>query len=179
MHGKQVELHLAGLEYKARNWAFDLRGKSNVVIVGFRFIGCEPCTGNMNVLPPHSAVLSNNIIIDNIRAKYMNHAFLQGAGTYSSDLIYGSALVHGMKLGSNCVIKNSEFKYSATQVIWAGANTLIENNLGSDIGYEGNYGCFVIPMNSTGGQRILRNTVSRVCRSVIDFGGDGPDQGGR
>src|SRR5688572_22656987 len=31
-----------GLQYKARNWGFDLRGKSNVTIEGLTFIGCEP-----------------------------------------------------------------------------------------------------------------------------------------
>ena len=142
-----------GVEYKARNWAFDLRGKSNITITGLSFIGCEPMTGNVN---------SNSIILDNIRAKYTNHTFTQQGG----DLIYRSPRMNGMKLiGSNCIVRNSEFKYAASQLIWAGPNCLVENNLASDIGYEGNYGAFVTPYTSAGGVRILRNTVSRVCRS--------------
>src|SRR5690606_13426820 len=30
-----------GVEYKARNWGFDLRGISHVSITGLEFIGCE------------------------------------------------------------------------------------------------------------------------------------------
>lgn len=147
-----------GVEYKARNWGFDLRGKSNVQIVGLTFKGCEPATGDVN---------SHNNVIDNVRATYMNHAFMQ----VDPDQIYNSPKQNGIKfLGNNNTVKNSEFQYAASQVIWAGPGTIVENNLCSDISYEGNYGAFVTPYPGAGNIKILRNTVSRVGRSVIDFG---------
>ncbi len=155
-----------GVEYKARNWGFDLRGKDNVIIQGLHFIGCEPATGDTG---------TDGCTIDNIRATYDNHAFTQAG----SDHIYRSALMNGIKLlGSNNTIKNSEFQYAASQLIWAGPNALIQNNLASNISYEGNYGAFCSPWLSAGGQRIIYNTVSRLGRSAIDFGYDGPDEGG-
>ena len=113
---------------------------------------------------------TDGCIIDNIRATYTNHAFTQAGG----DNIYRSPSMHGMKiLGSGNTIKNSEFKYAASQLIWAGPNSIIQNNLASDISYEGNYGAFVTPSNGADGQKITYNTVSRVGRSHIDFGYDG------
>lgn len=155
-----------GLQYKARNWGFDLRGRDNVVIQGLHFIGCEPATGDTN---------TDGCTIDNIRATYTNHAFTQQGG----DLIYRSPIMHGIKLlGNNNTIKNSEFKYCASQLIWAGENALIQNNLASDISYEGNYGAFVTPHINADGCRILYNTASRLGRSAVDFGYDGPSSGG-
>ena len=34
------------VEYKARNWGFDLRGKTGVRIIGVHFFGCEPAMGD-------------------------------------------------------------------------------------------------------------------------------------
>ena len=150
-----------GIEYKSRNWGFDLRGKDNVTITGLTFIGCEPMTGDVN---------TDGCVIDNIRATYTNHAFTQ----IDPDNIYRSPKMHGMKImGNNNIIRNSEFQYCASNLIWAGPNSLVTNNLASDISYEGNYGAFVIPSAGAGGQQITYNTVSRVGRSAVDFGYDG------
>lgn len=147
-----------GVEFKSRNWGFDLRGKSNVNIIGLHFKGCEPATGDGN---------TNSCTIDNIRVTYQNHAFMQ----VDPDQIYNSPKQNGIKLlGTGNTIKNSEFQYAASQVIWGAEGMLIENNLASDISYEGNYGAFVTPWPGADNIRILRNTVSRVGRSAIDFG---------
>lgn len=147
-----------GIEYKVRNWGFDIRGKDNVEITGLTFIGCEPATGDVS---------SDNNIIDNIRASYTNHAFIQN----DPDVIYNSPKQNGMKLmGNNNTVKNSEFHYTSSQLIWAGPGTIIQNNLATDISYEGNYGAFVTPAPAAGNIKILNNTVSRVGRSHVDYG---------
>lgn len=148
-----------GVEYKARNWGFDLRGKSGTKIIGIQFIGCEPATGDAG---------TNNTLIDGIRAQYNNHAFV----TSPSDWNYFNAKQTGIKLlGSNNTIRNSEFKYVSSQVIWATSGTVVENNLCSDIGWEGNYGAFVgFWGTSSDRTTITRNTAYRLGRSAVDFG---------
>lgn len=149
-----------GVEYKARNWGFDLRGKSGTKIIGLHFIGCEPATGDTG---------TNNTVIDNIRAQYNNHAFLTTTG---GDYNYFNAKQTGIKLlGSGNVIKNSEFRHISSQVIWASHSTIVENNLCYNIGWEGNYGAFVTPWEGTNSNiKILRNTAYRLGRSAVDFG---------
>lgn len=148
------------VEYKARNWGFDLRGKSGTKIIGLHFIGCEPATGDTG---------TNNTVIDNIRAQYNNHAFLTTTG---GDYNYFNAKQTGIKLlGSGNVIKNSEFRHISSQVIWASHSTIVENNLCYNIGWEGNYGAFVTPWEGTNSNiKILRNTAYRLGRSAVDFG---------
>lgn len=149
-----------GVEYKARNWGFDLRGKSGTKIIGLQFIGCEPATGDTG---------TNNTVIDNIRSQYNNHAFLTTTG---GDYNYFNAKQTGIKLlGSGNVIKNSEFRHISSQVIWASNSTTVENNYCYNIGWEGNYGAFVTPWEGTNSNiKILRNTAHRLGRSAVDFG---------
>ena len=148
-----------GVEYKARNWGFDLRGRSNITIKGLQFIGCEPMTGDTN---------SANTIIDGIKCKYQNHTVLQEG----PDVIYYNAKQTGLKLiGPNSVVRNSEFQFAASQCIWLGASCKAENNLITDINYEANYGAGITLWDTTGGQVITRNTIARAGRSAIDFGG--------
>jgi gliding motility-associated-like protein len=148
-----------GVEYKARNWGFDLRGKSNITIAGLRFIGCEPMTGNTG---------SANTILDNIRASYMNHAVLDQLPSWPG---FGNARMTGTKLvGPNSVIKNSELKIASSMGVWLGANCRAENNLIHDIGYEGNWGAPFSLWERDGGQVITRNTLYRTGRSCVDFG---------
>lgn len=146
------------VEYKARNWGFDLRGKDNTKIIGLTFIGCEPATGDEG---------TDGTVIDNIRASYNNHAFVSGG-----DHAYFNADKTGIKLlGRNNTIRNSEFKHISAQVIWAGEGAVIENNLLYNHGWEGNYGAFVTPWGTIGGNiKINRNTATRLGRSAVDFG---------
>lgn len=149
-----------GVEYKARNWGFNLIGKSDITIEGLNFIGCEPMTGDVN---------SNNIIIDGIKAQHTNHTVVQE----EPDVIYRNPLQTGIKLiGSNCIIRNSEIKWTASSGIWLGANGRAENNLITDINYEANYAAGVAYWGTTGGQVTTRNTIARCGRSAIDYGGD-------
>lgn len=147
-----------GVEYKARNWGFDLAGKSYISIRGIEMIGCD-INGNMS---------TSNITIDNIRAKYLNHTVLQEG----SDVIYYNPRQTGFKLyGANNIVKNSEFKYSASNCIELGQNGRVENNLFEYISYEGNYGAPVLMGGSTADDyEIVNNTMRYIGRSCVDFG---------
>ena len=86
------------IEYKARNYGFDARGKNNIKIKGLTFIGCDPYMGDRN---------SNNTTIDNIRATYMSHHVRHDVVEWQG---VGMSKQFGIKLlGPNSVIKNSEF----------------------------------------------------------------------
>ncbi len=148
-----------GVEYKARNWGFDLRGKSNVTVRGLQFFGCDPINGDIN---------SANTVVDGIKAKYLNHVVI----SEGSPLQYFNANQTGIKLiGPNSTIRNSELQYAGANAIHLGANGRAENNLIQDINYEGNYGAGVIPYGTTGGQIIKGNTMRRMGRACIDMGG--------
>ena len=148
-----------GVEYKARNWGFDLRGKSNITVRGLQFFGCDPINGDIN---------SANTVVDGIKAKYLNHVVI----SEGSPLQYFNANQTGIKLiGPNSTIRNSELQYAGANAIHLGANGRAENNLIQDINYEGNYGAGVIPYGTTGGQIIKGNTMRRMGRACIDMGG--------
>ena len=147
-----------GVEYKARNWGFDLRGKSNITINGLQFIGCDPVNADIN---------SSNTIVDGIKAKYINHAFLLTGG---GDLYTNARQTGLMIIGPNSILRNSEIQHAASQAVWLGSNCRMENNLVIDINYEGNYAAGVNFWNpGTSGQVVTRNTFARMGRSAIDF----------
>ena len=142
-----------GVEYKARKWGFDLRGKSNITIQGLELFGCEI----------NADINSANTIIDGIKASYTNQTFLQAS-------YFTNALQTGMKVvGPNSIIKNSEIKYGASQAVWLGENCRAENNLITDFNWEGNYAGGVGYWDRTARQVTTRNTIKRMGRSAIDF----------
>ena len=147
------------IEYKARNWAFDIRGKSNIKIVGLTFKGCEPAVGNG---------ASTNAVLDNIRATYMNHHVRLDVIEWQG---VGMSKQFGIKLlGANSVIRNSELSYSGSSGVWLGPNCRAENNLMHDMGYVGYWANPISLWDRDGGQVITRNTIYRTGRSCFDFG---------
>lgn len=147
------------IEYKARNWAFDIRGKSNITIAGLTFIGCDPAVGNAS---------SANAVLDNIRASYMNHHVRHDVWEWQG---VGMSKQFGIKLlGANSVIKNSELHSSGSSGVWLGPNCRAENNLMHDMGYVGYWGNPISLWDRDGGQVITRNTIYRTGRSSFDFG---------
>ncbi|WP_276373451.1 Ig-like domain-containing protein [Chryseolinea sp. H1M3-3] len=147
------------IEYKARNWAFDIRGKSNITIAGLTFKGCEPAVGN---------AASVNTLLDNIRASYMNHHVRHDVGEWQG---VGMSKIFGIKLlGANSVIKNSELHSSGSSGVWLGPNCRAENNLMHDMGYVGFWANPISLWDRDGGQVITRNTIYRTGRSCFDFG---------
>lgn len=152
-----------GIEHKARNWGIDCRGKANVTIKGLTFKGCDPTQSDLS---------SANLMVDGIRATYLNHAFLLTGG---GDL-YTNARRTGMQLiGPNSTLKNSEIRYAGCQGMWIGEACRVENNLIQDINYESSYGaginfwCVGGGNEGTSNQVITRNTFIGAGRSHIDF----------
>ena len=149
-----------GLEYKARNYGFNLTGKSNITIRGVTFKGCDPVWSDTDT--------NHNTVLDNIDATFMNHnvadlAFVHPGG--------GNWMKTGTRLiGNNCVIKNSRMSYSASTEVWAGENCRVENNHIHHIGYEGNWGAPVNMWDRKGGIKVLRNSLHDCGRSCVDFG---------
>jgi gliding motility-associated-like protein len=147
------------IEYKARNWGFDVRGKSNITVAGLTFKGCDPVVGNGS---------SVNTVIDNIRASYMNHHVRHDVWEWQG---VGMSKMFGIKLlGANSVIKNSELHSSGSSGVWLGPNGRAENNLMHDMGYVGYWANPISLWDRDGGQVITRNTIYRTGRSCFDFG---------
>lgn len=151
----------SGVEYKARNWGFDLRNRTNIQIVGLTFKGCEPATGNTS---------TSNCVIDNIRASYMNHHVTHPVFKWQG---YGMSQFTGTKLlGPNNVVKNSEFQWAASQGVWVGANCRVENNLFHHFSYSGMWGAPVAFWGDDNVSNIVvtKNTMYTLGRGGIDNG---------
>lgn len=150
-----------GIEFKARNWGFDLRNKSYIKVRGIQFIGCEPATGNSG---------TTHVTLDNIRAKYQNHSLTHSVFLNQG---HGMAQFMGIKLGGgyNSVI-NSEFSYSASMCIWMGPNGLVQNNKFDHIGYDGMWGAPVSfwGMDNCNNISVLNNTAEYLGRGFVDNG---------
>lgn len=154
------------IEYKARNWGFNLAGRSRIKIKDIKFIGCEI----------NGDGATADVIIDNARFKYLNHTFLnefppaEGRDALAQTL-YGNPRQTGLKLlGRNNIVRNSEFKYAASNGITLGAYGTVDNNKFEYINYEGNYGAPVLLQVGSTNVKVLRNTLANLGRSSIDFG---------
>lgn len=144
-----------GLEFKARNWGFDLSNKTDVVIRGLHFKGCE-VRGDTN---------THRCTLDGIRATYTNHVFR----------VEGNNERHNMEqtgfrlIGNDNTVTNSEFNFGASNCVWLGERGRAINNKMENYGYEGNYGAGVSLWGNTHNQLITRNTIDGMGRSCIDF----------
>lgn len=148
-------------EYKARNFGFDLRGRKYITIKGIEFTGCDPVITS-------EGVTSQNIIIDNTKARYMDHYVIhprvqwQGVGMCQQ---FGSKLV-----GDDCQFINNEWFDSAGTSLWVGNRCKVHNNLMHDIGYAGYWGNAVSNWGTVDGVDVQWNTIYRTGRSSYDFG---------
>lgn len=153
-----------GLQYKARNWGFDLSNKSYITIEGVTFLGCE-VMGNTS---------TTNCTIDNIRANYPNYVKMMDARVQGyGDVIYWNTRQSGFRLlGTNNTIKNSEIRYAMGMGIMAGPNALIQNNLIEYINPNADYAGPVGLYHSADGVRLLYNTMRYTGRGSFDWGED-------
>lgn len=145
-----------GVEVKARNYAFDLSGKSHITLNNLHIFAAT-------ILTDYS---SSNVTIDGLKARYINH----NVTLTDSDVIYTHTDQAGIRLiGPNSIIKNSVVEYSSNMGIVLGAGNIAQNNLVHDIGYDGTYASGISPLTGTSNQKILQNTVFRVGRSAVDM----------
>lgn len=151
-----------GIEYKARNWGFDLRGRSNVNIVGLQFMGCE-VTGNTS---------TSSCTIDNARFRYPNYLLRMDAVDQGRhDVIFWNVRQSGVRLiGPNNTVKNSEFKYASVQGVVAGPNAVIQNNLFDYINTNADYGAAISLYDGADRVKVIGNTIRNTGRSSLDWG---------
>nr|WP_210658659.1 fibronectin type III domain-containing protein [Paenibacillus lignilyticus] len=133
------------VEYKARNLAFDLSGKSNIVIKNVKLFAAAIDTTD-----------GSNNVIDGINAKYVSE--FNRAITYSAGVCL---------CGTNNTLKNSELQYSSGAIVTIEGdnNKLINNSI-----HDGTYGPIVFNsvVDITGrGHLISHNTVYNSGRSLI------------
>lgn len=149
------------VEFKARNWGFNLQNRSYITITGINFIGCEPANGNTS---------TSNCIIDNIKASYMNHNVTHRVYKWQG---VGMAQYMGTKLiGTGNIIRNSEFQWSASAATWIGAGGTVQNNLFHHIGYDGMWGAPVMFWgdDNVSNIKVLNNTMYTLSRGAVDNG---------
>lgn len=149
------------IEYKARNWAFDLRGRSYFTINGGTFKGCEPVMGNDS---------SNFNIVDGIVATFTNHNVRHDAVRWQG---VGMTRQMGVGMrGNGNILRNSKISYCASGAVWIGANGRVENNYIHHVGYDASF-CYCIDMwgeDNVNNIVITRNTLHTVSRGTIGLG---------
>jgi len=173
------------IEYKARNYGFDLTNRAHIELKGLNFFACD--------IPTNGTSLSSNgaerIVIDGCRFKYLSHFM-----TYKSNPNSGyyehqngdkppSPTAHtwdgphinttGIRLlGDNCVFKNSVVDTAAgSAVFMGGASSIVENNYFTNIGYCGSHSSSAINVSRLKPQTITRNTAKRLgAGAVVYFG---------
>lgn len=156
------------IEYKARNWGFDLRGRDHIYIKGGTFIGCEPCTGDND---------TNDCTVDNVRCSFQNHTITHETFFWQG---YGNSRQTGVKMcGLRNVVKNSEFTYAGSQSVWIGSDGVVQNNKFQYIGYDGMWGCPIafwgigdpdVSFDDLDNILVEYNTARYVGRGCLDFG---------
>jgi len=140
-----------GVEYKQRNYAFDLAGKSFITIKGLRIFGATINTDKA----------SEHIVLDGINARYISHYVMMEGDLFPHENESGILLK-----GSNSLIKNSVIKYSAGNGIYLGARgNMASNNIVSDIDYGGTYECGIFPAAHP--VNIIQNSIFRTGRCCI------------
>ncbi len=149
------------IEYKARNWGLDLRGRSGVTVKGITFIGCDPVVTD---------AASTNTTIEKTFATFNNHVVRHDYFLWNGVQI-GMAKQLGTKLlGANSLFKDNEWGKAASILLWLGPNVTVENNLLYSSGYAGNSGGAISVWAQDGGQVITRNTIHDQGRGALFFG---------
>jgi hypothetical protein len=162
----KVDPNTLDVRYKNRQYGFDLRGKSNVIIRDIRLFACTIVMDQT----------SENNILDRIDAKYVSHfTSLPPAPDDSGDGNFSTLLVHeadsGIVInGNGNKLENSRVSFSAgAGVALEGSNNFIANNLIQDIDYIGDYDSG-IDLDGNG-NTIQYNTIHDVGRQAILLNG--------
>ncbi len=149
------------VEYKTRNWGFDMRGRSGTKIIGLTFVGVDPVYGD---------AASVNTLVQGTTATFNNHVVRHDYFLWNGVQI-GMAKQLGTKLlGANSVFKDNVWSKAASILLWLGPNCIVENNKMYSSGYAGNSGGAISVWAQDGGQVITRNTIYDQGRGAIFFG---------
>jgi len=143
------------VEYKARKFVFDLRGKSHLVVRGLKIFAATIITDTN----------SQDIILDALHGRYLSH--------FSTLVRWKTGLADsGIVLdGKSNSLRNSILAFSAGNgVSLLGSGNTVSNNIIHDVDYSGGVGAGI---NTGGGCReatIDHNTIYCVGHRMIDIG---------
>ena len=143
------------VETKARQLAFDLRGKSYIVVRGLRLFAATIVTDER----------SSHNLLDGLTARYVSH--FSTMVRWRTGLTDSGIILAGQSNTlQNCVISFS----SGNGVALLGSGNIVSNNVIHDIDYSGGVGAGI---NTGGGCRsavISHNTIFDVGHRMIDMG---------
>lgn len=138
------------VEVKRRANAFDLSGRSNVVIAGLNLFASTIVTD----------AESDNIVIDGINAEYVGHFTTSETG-WEVPIDSGIYLA-----GTDSVIRNSTIAFGAGHgIALGGSRNRVENNIIHDVGYAGANGAAIRAQGTA--QFIRNNTIYNGGRTGI------------
>ncbi|QMU69800.1 right-handed parallel beta-helix repeat-containing protein [Streptacidiphilus sp. P02-A3a] len=153
----------SGITAKKRNYAFDLRGRSDITVTGIGVTASTVITDNS----------STGILLNAITGSYLSHFETQ---QYDPTLPFGGVYdaAHradtGIILdGSGNTIRNSVLEYSAGNgVALNGNDNTASNNLIHDVAYGGTYTSGVTLFGLSTGQLVTHNTIYSTARDGIN-----------
>jgi NedA-like, galactose-binding domain/Pel9A-like, right handed beta helix region len=138
------------VEVKARQLAFDLKGKSYIDVSGVSVTGAG------------LAITGEHDTIDGVTGTFMQHHDAEGL---ASSVPFGEAGV--LLAGQDNTVKNGSFSGSADMMFnIEGYNNVVDNNTISDINYNADFNGG-INMHAGGGDKFYRNTISTSGRQLI------------
>ena len=144
------------VEVKRREFAFDIRGLSNVII---NRINIFSSTINLDIA-------TENCLIDEIEGKYISHFSVVDENAWE----IGSRNTGILLLGNNNKLTNSRISYSAGNVVTAGGNkSIVDNNIVHDGGYSGNECAPLFVERFTSGHEITNNTLYNGARCILVY----------
>jgi len=143
------------VEFKARNFAFDLRDKSHIVVRGLKLFAATIITDKD----------SSYIDLDGLDARYLSH--------FSELVRWKTGLTNsGIILdGKSNSLRNSILAFSAGNgVTLLGSGHTVSNNIIHDVDYSGGVGAGINTGGGCSGAVISHNTIYAVGHRMIDMG---------
>lgn len=143
------------VEIKARRYALDLRGKSNVVVRGLKLFAATIVTDER----------SAHNLLDGLTIRYLSHfSELERWQTGLSD----SGIILA---GQSNVLQNSVIAFSAGNgIALVGSGNIVSNSVIHDVDYSGGVGAGINTGGGCRGAVIVHNTIYDVGHRMIDIG---------
>jgi hypothetical protein len=158
------------VEVKRRPYAFDLTGRSNIVVQGFQIFASSITTGN----PATKNTLGTgyDILLDGINVRYVSH-FTAFKPTAWDSSWSAYATTSGLILdGQNITLQNSSVAHSAGNGVWMSDRDItVKNNIIHDVDYSAANGAAVIAQWGSQAGVIADNTLFNAGRTVVNHGG--------
>jgi Right handed beta helix region len=143
------------VETKARQYAFDLRGKSHIVVRGLEIFAATV------VMDEHS----RHDVLDGLTARYVSH--YSELERWRTGLADSGIILNGeSNVLQNCVIAFS----AGNGVALSGTGNIVSNNVIHDVDYSGGVGAGINTGGGCSGAVIVRNSIYDVGHRMIDMG---------